>query len=74
MIKKILLVDTIQKAKEFVDIAQKFSEDVTVERGKYVVDGKSLLGVLSLNLSLPIGVCISDFDEDVSKELDKFSI
>ena len=74
MIKKILLVDTIQKANEFVDIAQKFSEDITVERGKYVVDGKSLLGVLSLNLSLPIGVCISDSDEDISKELDKFSI
>lgn len=74
MIKKILLVDTIQKAKEFVDIAQKFSEDITVERGKYVVDGKSLLGVLSLNLSLPIGVYMSDSDEEISKELDKFSI
>ena len=74
MIQKILLIDTMQKVKDFAGITQQFAEEVTVTRGKYVVDGKSLLGLYSLNLSLPITVIYHDIDEEKGKQFSLFEI
>ena len=74
MIQKILIIDTLQKVKDFLSITQYFTEEVTVTRGKYVVDGKSLLGLYSLNLSLPITVIYHDIDEEKGKQFSQFEI
>ena len=74
MIQKILMIDTLQKVKDFASITQYFTEEVTVTRGKYVVDGKSLLGLYSLNLSLPITVIYHDIDEEKGKQFSLFEI
>lgn len=74
MIQKILMIDTLQKVKDFASITQQFTEEVTVTRGKYVVDGKSLLGLYSLNLSLPITVIYHDIDEEKGKQFSQFEI
>lgn len=74
MIQKILMIDTLQKVKDFVSITQYFTEEVTVTRGKYVVDGKSLLGLYSLNLSLPITVIYHDIDEEKGEQFSQFEI
>lgn len=74
MIQKILMIDTLQKVKDFASITQQFTEEVTVTRGKYVVDGKSLLGLYSLNLNLPITVIYHDIDEEKGKQFSQFEI
>ena len=74
MIQKILMINTLQKVKDFASITQQFTEEVTVTRGKYVVDGKSLLGLYSLNLSLPITVIYHDIDEEKGKQFSQFEI
>ena len=38
----------------------KFETDIDLESGKYVVDAKSILGILSLNLSYPLDVVVHD--------------
>jgi len=48
----------INDVKEFVDLALCSSEDiiVTSENNKYRVNGKSVLGLFSLDLSKPVNV------------------
>ena len=47
--------------KEFIKIAQDITGNVEVKSGKYVVDGKSILGIFSLDLSQPVElVCESE--------------
>ncbi len=43
-------------AKAFVTICAKYDFCQDVYSGRYVVDGKSILGVLSLDLSMPLTV------------------
>lgn len=66
MTKKVLLTD-IDSLKEFVNHAMKFTKDITAISGRYVVDGRSIIGLLSLNLSQPITI---EYDEDDAELFD----
>lgn len=58
---------TIQDVKEFVEISSKYHDsDIVAEQGRYKVDGKSILGIFSLNLLEHIKVII-DSSYDNSK-------
>lgn len=60
-------INTIEKAKEFVSICSKYHNgDILVKQNKYAVDGKSILGIFSLNLVEPVKV-IMDSKNDNSK-------
>lgn len=69
---------TVKDVKEFSQIATNFPRNVgvAVSHEGYKVDGKSLLGLLSLNLSEPVTVTISDSYEleDKIKEFDKWVV
>ncbi len=43
-----------ENVKYFVNIANKYPYDVDLRVGRHVVDGKSILGIFSLDLSKPI--------------------
>lgn len=64
MIKKIKL-KTIDAVKEFASHASKFMGEVTITSGKYAVDGRSLLGIFSLDLSKSINVEIEERDSEL---------
>ncbi len=75
MIKTKLLLNEVQKAKDFVADANKLKHNIDIGNGYYTVDGKSLLGVLSLNLSEPVIVnvqCEAD-DPEVWEILKKYT-
>lgn len=60
-------INTIERAKEFVSICSKYHDgDILVKQNKYAVDGKSILGIFSLNLVEPVKV-IMDSENDNSK-------
>jgi len=44
-------IENISDLYLFVDKASQIDGDIIVKRGKFAVDGKSLLGVLSLDMS-----------------------
>lgn len=50
---------SIKSVKEFVNITNNFIGDVTLKSDRYVVDGKSIMGIFSLDLSKPIEVEIT---------------
>jgi phosphotransferase system HPr-like phosphotransfer protein len=49
-----IVIKTIDRAKHFVDIVSKFDENMDLVRGSYDIDAKSLLGVFSMDLSVPL--------------------
>lgn len=51
-----VLLDSVNKVKNFVDLAQKCEGSVAVYSGKYIVDGKSIMGMYSLDLVHPVKV------------------
>lgn len=56
-----IMLDEYQRVKDFINLTREENNEVTVRSGKYVVDGKSILGVFSLDLTQPLVVeCYSD--------------
>lgn len=58
-----LLINTIDKVKTFIDINSSFNGVITVSSGRYVIDGKSIMGMFSLNLIEPLEVMIEADEE-----------
>lgn len=49
-----VLIDTIDKVKEFVKTVSQFEGDMDLISGRYIVDAKSILGLFSLDLTAPV--------------------
>lgn len=66
---------TINDVKVFVNIINKYSFDVDLTSGRYVVDASSIMGIFSLDLSKPIKIEIFDENCDsLVKELEPFMV
>lgn len=61
----------IEDLKEFCRSISSIDGDVNVKRGNYIVDGKSLLGIMSLDLSQPIDVDLYSEDPETIFAFDK---
>lgn len=58
---------TIQDVKDFIEVSSKYHDcNIVVIQGRYRVDGKSILGIFSLNLLEPVRV-IADSENDDTK-------
>lgn len=51
---------SVADIKEFVDAANRLDCDVDVICGRYLVDGKSIMGLFSIDLSQPVEVEVAD--------------
>ncbi|MDO4622120.1 MAG: HPr family phosphocarrier protein [Eubacteriales bacterium] len=51
-----ILLTTVEEAKELILIASDCDFDVTLKRGSLMVDAKSIIGVLSLDLREPLDI------------------
>ena len=47
-------LSTIADVRDFVNIVSKSDTEIDLTSGRYVVDGKSIMGIFSLDLSKPI--------------------
>ena len=69
---KIRLV-TIADLYNFVAIAGKYDFDIELKSGRYTVDGKSIMGIYSLDLQSPIEMIIhSDDCPELMEKLSRF--
>lgn len=69
-----ILLTTIKDVQNFSECCSALPKNVSVTalHGKYIVDGKSMLGIMSLNLSDPIDLVIKDdnsgnYDEKIAE-------
>ena len=47
-------INTIDKVKNFVDIASSIESDLDIISGRYVIDAKSIMGIFSIDLTNPL--------------------
>lgn len=73
MINEVLLLDTIDKVREFVDIANKIDCQINLKSKDIIVDAKSIMSVFGIDLTKPIEMeadCKCGFE--LLKHIDKF--
>ncbi|MFV0466504.1 MAG: HPr family phosphocarrier protein [Lachnospiraceae bacterium] len=58
-----VLLDSVEKIKNFCDVTNQFDIDVDVIAGHYMIDAKSILGILSMDLTEPIKFKIHTMEE-----------
>lgn len=65
-------IETIEKVKKFEAIAIEMDSDVDLVSGRYVIDAKSILGVLSMDLSKPLKLVVHAPEDKTKQILDAF--
>ena len=62
-----------ENVKQFVNVVNKYDYDMDLRSGRHVVDAKSVLGIFSLDLSMPVVLEIfTDSCEDLLSDLAPF--
>ncbi|MCD8007893.1 MAG: HPr family phosphocarrier protein [Clostridiales bacterium] len=56
-------LNSIDSVKKFVDVATALRCDIDVLSGRYVVDGKSIMALFSIDLNRPVTVRVHDDEE-----------
>ncbi|MBQ2792750.1 MAG: HPr family phosphocarrier protein [Oscillospiraceae bacterium] len=75
MITKTILLNTIVDVKDFVNTVARYDFDVDLVSGRYHIDGKSIMGIFSLDLSKAIKMEIhSENCEEFLKEVSRFIV
>lgn len=77
MVKVKLFLNSIDYVKEFVNIVSKFAFSVDLGSGRYTIDGKSIMGIFSLDLSRPIMMSVNADESECGellKQVEKFIV
>ena len=68
-------LNSVNDVKAFVNITFRAEKDVDIHCGKYHIDGKSIMGIFSLELDKAIEVELDDHDaEKLLGELQRFIV
>ncbi len=74
MIEQKVFLETLDDVKTFVAIAASKPYDIELLSGKYVINAKSVMGVLSLDLTLPLTmVANTETDGEILTQIEKYS-
>ncbi|MBO5106317.1 MAG: HPr family phosphocarrier protein [Clostridia bacterium] len=74
MIEEKIFLKTLDDVRDFVAIAANKPYDIELLSGKYVVNAKSVMGVLSLDLTSPLTmVANTETDNEILLEVEKYS-
>lgn len=67
-----IMLNTVDDVKKFVQMANKLPYGAKVYSGSYVADASSIMGIFSLDLSVPVKV---EFDEELTwEDIEPFKI
>ncbi|SFL18954.1 PTS HPr component phosphorylation site [Lachnospiraceae bacterium KH1T2] len=62
-----IILNSVEKVKSFVKVISKFNADFDLTCGRAVIDAKSIVGVMSLDLSKPLDLEINPKKSDVNE-------
>lgn len=74
MLEKKIRLNAVNDVREFVREAEKCEFDVDVFYNRFVVDAKSIIGVMSMDLTKILTVQYHTEDSCFGKVLDKFAV
>lgn len=71
-----VIVNTVDRVKEFVKIVEKVECDIDIVCGRYIIDAKSIMGIFSLDLSKKLMLRVHSTDakecDEIKAKLDSF--
>ena len=73
-ITKTILINSIDKVKAFVKTANQYEETIDIHSGRYTIDGKSIMGVFSLDLTRELELVIEGEEEKIEKIWEELQI
>ena len=63
-----VILNNYSNAQKFNKVVNTFNDDIDVIKGRYIIDGKSLMGLFTLDLSKPVDVVLwSDDKEEITR-------
>ncbi|MBR2479012.1 MAG: HPr family phosphocarrier protein [Clostridia bacterium] len=70
-----IMLSTIADVRDFVNLVAAYDGDIDLISGRYIVDGKSIMGIFSLNLLDPITLQTEGPDADeLLEKLARFTV
>ena len=69
----LVLLNTIEKVRGFVNLISKYDGEFQLAMGGYVVDAKSIMGIFSLNLTEPLHLSVVS-EDNMDNLFDKLSL
>lgn len=66
-----VLLPNVTSVSMFVRTCEQFKEDINYRYGRYIIDGKSIMGILSCDLNKPAEVEILTDDPEVINSFEK---
>lgn len=69
-----ILIDAPEKAQRLCNILSHYQGAFDIAKGNYCVDGKSILGIYTMDLSKPLLLSIYDETEPVLEEIKEFVV
>ena len=65
-------LNDVEQIRQFVDVVGKFDVNFDLGSGHHIVDAKSILGVMALDLSHPQMLCYDSDDETIEEHMRPF--
>ena len=71
-----ITLNSIEKVKQFVNTINTYDSEFDLSSGRYIIDAKSIMGIFSLDLSVPLRLDIynDQCEEDVKNALKEFIV
>ena len=67
-------LNSVEKVRAFVNSVNTFDSEFDLVSGRFVIDAKSIMGILSLDLSKPITLNIYSDDDAIMESLKHFLV
>ena len=74
MFEKRIKLNAASEVRDFVQAAERCEYDVDVFYNRFVIDAKSLMGVLSLDLNNVLTVHYNEADAEFGRVLERFAV
>lgn len=69
-----VLINAPEKAEKLCNILSNCHGEFDIEKGSYVVDGKSILGICTMDLSAPLTLTIHEETDVVMEKIVEFVV
>lgn len=71
---KFIKMNNITDITNFIKEASKVKDDITVYKGRYIIDGKSVMGVMSIDISTGMTVEYPETAIEFEKFISQFKV
>lgn len=67
-------LNTINDVKEFLNITNKIEEDIDLNKGRYIIDAKSAMGLFTIDISDPVKIVIHSDDTSLLEQFKQWEV